>query len=218
MNTNIKHYLLKGIFLSSILGISNFAYAGKLVDVLNECQYQRLVTNMVDPGKFGSKNTTICVDVPVDFNHAKMVFDLDTESYDSKGNAIGLKHIVMIGTMIRHKIKRGLIKPNDVSIVGVLHGAALPWALKTASERQHKWMDRIFNLNNAGVNIQLEVCGVTLDSHGWTKKDLYSYEDNGEPDLAAAGRIYVNRGSLGREIVLQQRGYTYIHEGHIAKN
>ena len=216
MKINCNQYLLTGIFLAYALVNSTRAFAA-ITDVVDECQYPALVTNLVMPAKFGAKNTTICVDIPVRLKKTKIAFDLDTKSYDGKGNAIGLKHMVMLGAIIKHRIHVGLIKPEDVSIIGVLHGAATPWALKKASAKQHQWINKIFNLNKAGVNIQLEACGVTMASHGWTKKDLFTYDANGKPDETAAGRIYVNQGAIGRQIILQQKGYTYIHEGYIAK-
>jgi intracellular sulfur oxidation DsrE/DsrF family protein len=103
-----------------------------------------------------------------------------------------------------------------------MHGTALSWALSDAWWQKQvdddgnqlypngnpykDWIEKLFALNNAGVNIQLEVCGVTLSGAGLTNADVYS---------SANGKIYVNQGAIGRLIDLQQKGYTYIQEGWV---
>ena len=119
----------------------------------------------------------------------------------------------MYGTAMKNRIKAGLMDADDVAIIGVLHGAASKWALKAghpqADPTQQHWMDKIFALKKAGVNIQLEICGVNMMGNHWTKADLYSYDEFGNPDPAAPGRIYVNQGAIGRVTDLQQRKFVY---------
>ena len=182
--------------------------------ILDQCQYPTLATNLLAPAKFGTDNTSICVDVPVNLNKVKNLFNMDTDTVDGSGNSIGLKHMVMLGLVIKDRISKGLMDPDDVSIIGVIHGSAVKWALKTIPAQQKMWMERIFALKKAGVNIQLEVCGVTLNGMGKTKADVYTYDANGNPDPNANGRIYVNQGAIAREIYLQQHGYTYINESY----
>jgi len=75
-------------------------------------------------------------------------------------------------------------------------------------------MDKIFALKKAGINIQLENCSVNMMGNHWTKADLNTYDENGNPDPNATGRIYVNQGAIGRITDLQQRKFVYLHEGY----
>ena len=139
---------------------------------------------------------------------------MDTLAVDGKGNANGLKHMMMMGNVMKAQIKKGLIKPENVSIIGIMHGSALKWATKSAPAQQKKLINAIFKLKKAGVNIQLETCAVTMNGAGLTKKDLYTYNAEGKPDPKALGRIYVNQGAFGRELYLQNHGYAYAEEGN----
>ncbi|MGA7965379.1 MAG: hypothetical protein WCB49_05770, partial [Gammaproteobacteria bacterium] len=55
--------------------------------ILDHCQYVPLATNLAFPKKFGAKNTTVCVDIPVHVQKAKMVFNMDTDTVDGQGNS-----------------------------------------------------------------------------------------------------------------------------------
>lgn len=202
--------LLFGIYGSTTVLAKGHDAAGG--EVLSNCQYLPLATNLVFPKKFGKKNTTECVDIPVKFEKAKIVFNMDTDSVDGKGNANGLKHMVMMGNVMKAKIAHKMIKPEDVSIIGVIHGSAIKWATKASDQK--KWIDDIFKLKQEGVNIQLEACAVTMNGAGLTKKNLYSYTADGKPDPKAGGRIYLNQGAFGRELYLQNHGYAYAEEGY----
>lgn len=180
--------------------------------ILNQCEYPQLGTNLVDPKKFGSKNTSVCVDIPVELKQSKIVFNMDTPAADKEGNANGLSHMILMGIVRKQQIKEGLIKPEDVSIIGIIHGAALKWATKETN--QQKLINEIFKLKSEGINIQLEVCANAVSGAGLTKKDLYSYTADGKPDPKAGGRIYVNQGAFDREIYLQNHGYAYVEEGN----
>lgn len=183
-------------------------------DVLDQCQYLPLATNLTTPSKFGAKNTSVCVDIPVEVHKAKMVFNMDTDTVDGKGNSNGLKHMVMMGNVMKDEIRRGVIKPEDVSIIGIIHGSALKWATKSVPEQQKKFIDAIFKLKREGVNIQLEACAAAMNGAGLTKKALYSYDAEGNPDPKAGGRIYVNQGAFARELDLENQGYAYFEEGY----
>jgi intracellular sulfur oxidation DsrE/DsrF family protein len=183
-------------------------------EVLAECRYLPLATNLTAPAKFGAKNTSVCVDIPTEVQHAKMVFNMDTDTVDGKGNSNGLKHMVMMGNVMKDQIKQGLVKPEDVSIVGILHGSALKWATKSVPEQQKKLIEAIFQLKRDGVNIQLEACAAAMNGAGLTKKNLFTYDAQGNPDPNAGGRIYVNQGAFARELWLENQGYAYFEEGY----
>ena len=215
---NTKHFISALVIIGGFYG-STAVFAkdmsnAKSNESLDQCQYLPLATNLVNPKKFGRKNTSVCVDIPVEVKKAKIVFNMDTDSVDGKGNSNGLKHILMMGKVMQDEIKRGVIKPKDISIIGIMHGSGLKWATKAGSEPQRKFINAIFKLKRAGVNIQLEACAAAMNGAGLTKKDLYTYDAEGNPDPKAGGRIYVNQGAFGRELYLQNHGYAYVEEGY----
>lgn len=212
--------LMKAIFLTGLMLGSTAAFAVNVdTGVLETCEYRKLVLNTPPfSNKFGTENTTICVDVPVALTRAKAVFNLETDAVNGKGESKGLKHLFMFGTAMKNRINAGLMKADDVAIIGVLHGAAAKWARKDADPVQKAWIQRIFALRNAGLNIQLEICGVNMMGNGWTKADLNTYDVNGNPDPNATGKIYVNQGALGRITDLQQHKFVYFHEGYELHN
>lgn len=212
----IKYFAGALLFIFGICSASVTLASEKLNSnsdgILNQCEYLPLATNLAFPKKFGAKNTSICVDIPVQLEKAKIVFNMDTPAVDKKGNANGLKHMVMMGFVMKQQIKDGLIKPEDVSIIGIVHGSALKWVTKTSTQK--KWINAIFKLKSEGVNIHLEACAAAMNGAGLTNKNLYSYTAKGEPDPKAGGRIYVNQGAFGRELYLQNQGYAYVEEGN----
>lgn len=183
-------------------------------EILATCQYLPLATNLATPAKFGAKNTSVCVDIPTEVQQARMVFNMDTDTVDGKGNSNGLKHMVMMGNVMKDQIRQGLVKAEDVSIVGILHGSALKWATKSVPAQQKNFIDAIFKLKQEGVNIELEACAAAMNGAGLTKKDLYTYDAEGNPDPKAGGRIYVNQGAFARELWLENHGYAYFEEGY----
>jgi len=217
MNRSISKYFSGALlFIFSMCGTSA-ALASQQLDtnsdgILNQCEYLPLATNLAFPKKFGEKNTSVCVDIPVKLEKAKIVFNMDTPAVDKKGNANGLKHMAMMGFVMKQQIKHGLIKPENVSIIGIVHGSALKWVTKASTQK--KWINAIFKLQSEGVNIHLEACAAAMNGAGLTKKNLYSYTANGDPDPKAGGRIYVNQGAFGRELYLQNQGYAYAEEGN----
>lgn len=219
MEKKYKNGLLSLVVLAGGLFGTPATFADDMgIDGLASCIYPRLVLNL-DPFSniFGATNDSICVDVPVALDGAKVVFNLDTHAVDGKGQSKGLKHMVMFATAMKARINAGLVRADEVAIIGVLHGAASKWALKESSggdTSQQKWIKSIFKLRQQGINIQLEICGVNMMSNHWTKADLFSYDDLGEPDTAVGGRIYVNGGAIGRMIDLQQNKFVYLHEAY----
>ncbi len=206
--------LLSGAILGagSALAADSHAAAGN--DILDHCAYLPLATNLAMPGKFGARNTTICVDIPVHVQQARMIFNMDTDTVDGKGNSNGLKHMVMMGSVMKDEISRGLIPRDQVSIIGIVHGSALKWITKPVPPQQKKWIDAIFKLQREGVPIHLEACAAAMNGAGLTKKNLYTYDADGAPDPKAGGRIYVNQGAFARELYLQNHGYAYFEEGY----
>ena len=217
---NMARQLVLGtlVLLGALAGTSSAVAAGSNgVDkngVLDQCQYLPLATNLAFPKKFGAKNTTICVDIPVHVQKAKMVFNMDTDTVDGKGNSNGLKHMVMMGAVMKQQIAKGLIQSDEVSIIGIVHGSALKWVTKPVPPQQKKWIDAIFKLRREGVNIQLEACAAAMNGAHLSKKNLYTYDASGNPDSTAGGRIYVNQGAFARELYLEDHGYAYFEEGY----
>ena len=125
----------------------------------------------------------------------------------SGGNPVGLRHMFMLGTALKARIQAGLLDPEDVSVIGVFHGSGSAWALKSNPDYAKNFIEKIFDLKNAGVNMSLEMCGVTMLGKGWTNDNLYISEKGKD-----YGFIHVNQGAIGRIIDLEQHGYAYIQE------
>ncbi|WP_031404105.1 hypothetical protein [Thiomonas sp. FB-Cd] len=212
-------FLLGSAILLGALASSSVVYAADSNNagqnqVLDQCQYLPLATNLAFPKKFGTKNTTVCVDIPVQVEQAKMVFNMDTDTVDGKGNSNGLKHMLMMGAVMKEQIAKGLINPKNVDIIGVMHGSALKWLVKPVPPQQKKFIEGIFKLKREGVNIHIEACAAAMNGAHLTKKNLFSYDANGNPDPKAGGRIYVNQGAFARELYLENHGYAYFEEGY----
>ena len=201
-----KKNLLKAVIMAGVVFGSGNVFAdrdghdghnGNVAQYLNDCAMLPLVNTLVG----GPVNTSVCVDAPVAMEKTKVVFNLDATVVDGKGRPTGLRHMMMLATAIKARINAGLVDPKDVSIIGVLHGSAISWALK--STPMNGWIEQLFTLNNAGVNVNLEVCGVTMLGNGYTNEDLYSSPN---------GMIHVNQGAIGRIIDLEQHKYAYMQE------
>lgn len=223
--------LRAAVVLVAFIG-SQMAYADtdRNNGVVDPCSYPKLATNLAFPAKFGSDNTGICVDVPVNLNTVKMFFNLDTATYDGNGNSVGLKHMVMLGSVIKDNIANGTMSPENVSVIGILHGSALGWVIKhdapTATstdaekaaykswkQQQVAWISTISKLKAAGVNLQIEACGAAMNGAGYTNSDLITSAADKDGNVIPV-RIYVNQGAIGREVYLQQKGYAYINESY----
>jgi hypothetical protein len=147
---------------------------------------------------------------------------------------VGLRHMALLGKVMQYRINKKGLNPNDVAIVGIFHGAAMSgmkWGLKANSgkpmspptpldARVNFWMNKIFDLKEAGINIQLEVCGVTLKGmqksmrarefptvNAWKMMDekaVYGYNTD--------RRVYVNQGAVARMIDLQRDDFAILQE------
>lgn len=208
--------LLKAVFLASLMLGSSAAFAGdSFPGVIDPCEQLYLVNDPNNPYKDANDGGE-CIDVPVNLKTAKVLFNLDHPVMTPDGiNPVGLRHMVMFGRVMKHRISQGLINPNDVAIVGIFHGSAMTqakWPMKTSPVAG--WIEQIFALKNEGVNIQLEVCGVTLKGMQLKGAKL----PNGQPlderaiYSSANGKVYVNQGAVGRIIDLQQNKFAYIQE------
>ncbi len=206
--------ILLSVVAGSGVAIAAGSNGAEQNQILDNCQYLPLATNLAFPKKFGAKNTTVCVDIPVHVEKAKMVFNMDINTVDGKGNSTGLKHMVMMGNVMKDAIAKGQIKPENVDIIGIVHGSALKWLVKPVAAQQKKWIDAIFKLKREGVNMHLEACAAAMNGAHLTKKNLFSYDANGNPDPKAGGRIYVNQGAFARELYLENHGYAYFEEGY----
>jgi len=193
-----SHNLMKAMVLATTVFCSTTVFADDhgVAKYRQNCDMLPLVNTLIGAGP----NTTVCVDAPVALEKAKVVFNLDVPVM-SGGNPVGLRHMWMLGTALKARIKAGLADPKKVSIIGVLHGSSTPWALKDSPVAG--WIEKLFSLNKDGVNISLEMCGVTMMGKGLTNSDLYKSEN---------GMIHVNQGAIGRLIDLQQHKYAYIQE------
>lgn len=236
-----KNYLFKAAFALSVLFGFVSAFAGNgtgggsgnvtqvFPNVQEPCQYPDLVLDLMSIKKPPNSITqTECIDVPVALDTIRVVFNLDTDSRDGKGNSIGLKHMVFLARAIKDRIDNAGVDPTKVQIVGVLHGSGAAWGIRSDAPhggyapdsdfQQKQWIQKLWALKDAGVNVQLEICGVTMYGHApssWTKEDLYGYDATGlplDPDHPDH-RIMVNQGAIGRIIDLEQHGFVLINEG-----
>jgi len=114
------------------------------------------------------------------------------------------------------------LDPANYHIYGVLHGTAVKWALSDAWWQKQvdkdgnqlypagnpvgPWIRKVLAMKAKGLDIQLEVCGVTLyGGH---------YQHNATEDDVFPG-IKVNQGAFGRFQALHQQGFEGIKEGWI---
>jgi intracellular sulfur oxidation DsrE/DsrF family protein len=224
MNKNYKQRLLKVVFLAvTILSSTTVLAEGRwdADDVINTgivtpCQQLYIVNDPNNPNE-PPDDGGVCIDIPVNLKHVKVVFNIDTPVM-SGPNPVALRHMWMVGTALKARIEAGLIEPDDISIIGVFHGSAMAagWAFKKSPVAD--WINKILALANPddgtpAVNMQLEVCAATLKGMQLKGATLA----NGEPldERAVYPGLYVNQGAIARLIDLQQKGYVYIQEGLI---
>lgn len=173
-----------------------------------------------------TKNNTVCVDVPVKLFANKMVFNIDspvTSDGTAKGTPTALKHMWLMGAANIARVKGvtkhgGTISLSDFHIKGIIHGSALSWALNDAwwqsqvdddgnqlypdGNPNKKWIKKVLGLQSKGLDIQLEVCAVTLMGKHLSDTDVYP-------------GILVNQGAFGRMSALHQDGYAIVSEGWV---
>jgi hypothetical protein len=244
MNSKI---LIKTVLLTGLLLGSATAFAVKLVPgVTDSCEQLWLVNDEFNADADANFGGGECIDVPVNLKKVKVLFNLDNAVIQVKPtaatggvvtateiNAVGLRHMALLGKVMQYRISQGLIEASNVEIVGIFHGPAMSqkkWPFKKAfggeAPEVKRWVDKIFALKNAGINIQLEVCGVTLkgmqktardvfNKPGWFMMDeraIYSNVDDDGVGPNTTGRILVNQGAVGRIIELQMNGFAYLQE------
>jgi intracellular sulfur oxidation DsrE/DsrF family protein len=225
MSKKNKQNLYKAIVLFGMLFGANQAFAAE------GCQYLPLVPNIIaglQAGTGPTPNTTVCVDEPVQLMQSHMLFDMDTPvTTDGLPNTTpaGLRHMWMLGIANIARSNAVLngskgttnILPN-MHVKGILHGTALSWALNDAwwqaqvdkdgnqlypnGNPEGPWIQKVLALQAKGLDISIEVCGVTLMGAGLSSDDVYP-------------GIRVNQGAFGRMSALAQEGYTIVSEGWI---
>ena len=226
------------IFLSVALTGFIFSSTAVLADngghifpgVTDPCKQLWLVNDPMNSTKDADFGGGECIDVPVNLDEVKVLFNIDNATVGSDGvTPVALRHMALLGKVMQHRIEIGDMTQGDVAIVGIFHGPAMSqsrWPFKNGMPAEvKKWVDTIFALKNAGINIQLEVCGVTLKGMqlkakslgkaGWFMMDeraVYSNVDTDGIGPDTTGRIYVNQGAVGRMIELQQHDFAYLQE------
>jgi len=202
-----KNAAVKAIVLASVMLTSVNAFADEDSDraamdnYLVDCKNLPLVDTLIS----GVPNTDVCVDAPVGLTKAKVVFDMTTDTLDAKGRHTGLRHMWMLGLALQARINAGLLDADKVSVIGIMHGSGLNLAINDLSSPITKGLiEKIFDLKAAGININLEVCGVTMHGKGFTNADLYAGKNGGQ--------IHVNQGAIGRIIDLEQHRYALVKE------
>ena len=251
MSNKFKTIFLS-IALTGFVFSSATAFAVQLVTGTTEpCEQLWLVNDIENATAEADFGGGECIDVPVNMKKVKVLFNLDNAVIQVKPtaatggvvtateiNAVGLRHMALLGKVMQYRISQGLIEASNVEIVGIFHGPAMSqkkWPFKKAfggeAPEVKRWVDKIFALKNAGVNIQLEVCGVTLKGMQKTARDVFGKkgwfmmderaiyvndstisEDDADDDATDDGRIYVNQGAVGRIIELQMNGFAYLQE------
>ena len=221
-----KLKVLSAAIISTALLVSNTAMAhSDKVSYLDNCQYLPLVNNPTNP-----ENQTVCVDAPVALKKVKVVFDMTQAAPAADKPHTGLRHMGMLAQALMGRINNGLMEADDISVIGVIHGSGAVKSLALANSDDNtetkNLINKIFQLKKMGVNINLEICGVTLNGMKQAKiAELVesgiepvvakSMADNGMAlysNEALGGVIHVNQGAIGRMIDLQQKKYALIKE------
>jgi len=203
--TNNKKANLAGVgLIASLLLVPSSLFADEvrssgMTHYLSECKYMPTVLALANPPV---KNNTVCIDMPSRLDDPKVVFNLDASLFDDKGRPIGLRHMQLVGTALLARVKVVKLDAKNASVVGVMHGGGLDWALDPNETPKH-FIEEIYKLKNAGLDINLEVCGVTMQGKNKRNKDLYQSKN---------GLIHVNQGAVARIMDLQRHGYTYLQE------
>lgn len=217
-----KQHLLKAVIIAGIFFGSTAAFAhrdSKIVPgTIDPCQQLPLAVDFNNPSS--DPSTGVCVDVPVNLKKVKVVFNLDNDVVDGAGNSVGLKHMGMLGNVLKRRMMAGLIDADDISIVGLMHGTAMTagkWAFKSAPANIKAQIDALFALANDPnypVHIQLEACGTTIKGmqlHGAMVPDGSGGTVPLDEKFVYPG-ILVNQGAIARLIDLEQHKYVYVQE------
>jgi len=214
---NIKNkILMKAVILTGLMLGSTAAFAADVFPgVTDSCEQLWLVTDPNNPYKDADTEGGECIDVPVNLKKVEVLFNLDHAVVSPDGvTPVGLKHMVMLGKVMQHRISLGLMDAKDVAIVGIFHGSAMTqakWPLMNGSPVTG-YIEQIFALKKAGINIQLEVCGVTLKGMQLKAKSLgnpnWAMIDERAIYSSVNGKVYVNQCAIGRIIELQQNKFS----------
>lgn len=217
--------MYKTKYLLNIALFAAIAMSSSMTLAAPGCKYSTLVANIIEAQKTGAKkptkNTSVCVDVPLKTKSAKVVFNIDTQITTNgkpDGTPVGPRHMFLYGTAILARMHKLHLNKKHFSIIGVFHGSAITWVLsdewwkkQTGKDGKQlypngnpnsEWLKKLFALKKKGLNLQIEACGVTMYGKHLTNADLY-------PD------VLVNQGAIGRIIDLQKHGYSYYQEGYI---
>jgi intracellular sulfur oxidation DsrE/DsrF family protein len=229
MTINVKKHLAKAVILLAALSGSTYAFA--------DCPAGTTLAPLASDIANGTKNTTICVDVLNKLTSNHFVYDIDTPvtkdgiPATAGGTPLAFKHMWLMSSANLAFMKKNLSGVDTVdsttgiarfSIIGVIHGSALKWALSDAwwksqvdddgnqlypnGNPNKAWFAKLQALQAQGMDVRLEVCGVTLEGAGLTRDDVYS-------DPTTGWRIKVNQGAFGRMSTLHREGYAIVSEG-----
>jgi len=228
MGKNKKYYLSAVIFVGAILG-STYASAAdgcKNLPLANglAAGWQKMIDGATS--FMPNPNTTVCVDIPNGLAQNYFVFNIDTP-VTSDGTANGtpsaLKHMWLMSSanlafIKKQKADNNIDVSDSFSIKGIIHGSALKgawnddWWMAQVDEDGNQlypngnpnkaWFDKLNWLKAHGMDVQLEVCAVTLSGAGLTHNDVYP-------------GILVNQGAFGRISKLHQTGYSVVAEGWV---
>jgi hypothetical protein len=234
MHKNKTHYILKAVFLTGALLGTTAAFAdpncnggAKLMTLASN------VTEGLEAGTPPTANTTVCVDTPANLMSNHMVFNIDTPATSNgteSGTPVALKHMYLMAAANIARVKGwNLHHPDgpylslsDFSIIGIIHGSALKWALNDAwwqaqvdvAGRQlypdgnpnRQWFDKLAALQAKGMDVHLEVCAVSLRGAGLSNTVVHTDVDP---------NVLVTQGAFGRMSSLAQQGYAIVQEGWV---
>jgi hypothetical protein len=244
MNNKNRSFLFKAVLLIGTLLGAHSAFA--------DCPAGTSLAPLASDIANGTTNTTICVDQLNYLTSNHFVFNIDTPvtadgiPVTAGGTPLAFKHMWLMGSANIAFLKtHGFANPDGtvtdplvpltnpdpafpngvprMSIIGIIHGSALSWALSDAwweaqvDDDGHQlypdgnpnkaWFAKIQAMQAKGMDIKLEVCGVTLEGAGLTRDDVYVDPNTG-------WRIPVNQGAFGRMSHLHQvGGYAVVSEG-----
>jgi len=228
MINNKGHHLIKAtILVGTLLGSAYASADCSYLPLANglAAGWDKMIAGTETTFK-PNPNTTVCVDIANNLQKNFFVFDIDTpvtKDGTVNGTPSAFNHMYLMASANLAYIKNVAKNTgNDVSgsfsIKGIIHGSALKWALSDAwwqkqvdddgnqlypnGNPNKAWFDKLNWLKAHGMDVQLEVCAVTLSGAGLTHDDVYP-------------GILVNQGAFGRMSSLHQQGYAVVSEGWV---
>jgi len=226
MGKNKKSYLLAIITAGAMLSSTYASAACTNLPLANglAAGWQKMIDGA--SSFMPNPNTTVCVDIPNGLQKNFFVFNIDTPATKDgtvDGTPAALNHMWLMASANLAYIKNVFNNTgNDVSglfsIKGIIHGSALKWALNDDwwmaqvdedgnqlypnGNPNKAWFDKLNWLKAHGMDVQLEVCAVSLSGAGFTHDDVYP-------------GILVNQGAFGRMSKLHQLDYAVVSEGWV---